>query len=340
MLVFHFFVTSMMIHCVIVARWSESKLRQFRSAIASGPANASTAIVRVIAAPYRCLSRRYGRLRTRDRLFLAVKLLFVAWAIWWLQIATTPTKAAVTIGALAAAMNLQGEKKPWQQAGWSLLVAAFVVIAFRSINIDTAKHEREQAQARESLEKVKDQIGVAVAKSQLTLNQTGALLAENQDILAGEKSTLNQTMGGSGYPILMPTFPSTGALAAPLFPVKIIYDASLSDLPLLDVNLDISLMPPPRTKKGVTPEIAETIFHPEHVDLGTILPGVFEAPFRLEAGRRYYIRITTRRALYYEEINIVRAPQRPGGWGISACIHQYRTNGRTSYDTLVWGKCE
>lgn len=265
-----------------------------------------------------------------------------------------PGKAVLLLAVVAAIVTIQPQMTDRQRLVWLMVVFILFGVEYRAIDRDRDVHDKEQADARakeaQNFRGIGDGIKQAIQESQrqfdATMKGMEGILGTNTEILGRANRTLDQTMGGNGYPILVPTFPSNNPLPDALWPVKIIHQPK-DRLPLIDVNLDISLEPEKDSKgvEGFTPGVIETIFHPVHYNLGTILPGIFEAPFRLQSGRRYYIYITTRRSVFYEKINIDSAPGTSTGWKVSLCIHGYNTKpnptgGITAYDTLLYGKCE
>jgi hypothetical protein len=157
------------------------------------------------------------------------------------------------------------------------------------------------------------------------------------NLLAKEDKNLIQTMGGDGFPYFLPTYPTTVSKDGVIFPVKVAY-INFKKLPLVDVSVDIML----RESKGEKTEdwarrvggAAGSPFHPWHVNLGTILPGISESPIQLQAGNRYYFYITTRRGDFNERINIDHDDHAPEGWKLSLCLYQANSN------KLLEGKCD
>jgi hypothetical protein len=144
---------------------------------------------------------------------------------------------------------------------------------------------------------------------------------------------LAQTMGADSYPIFMAIFPGNGTN---LFPVQVVYppQPTADTWPLIDVNVNVSVRPSKGTGiDGITPEVRNSLFTPAHYNLGNLVRGIFPAPFKLEAGKRYQLSITTRRNSYYENINIDESKNSPGGYNISWCLYRYSDN------KLLDGKC-
>ncbi|MGA8145439.1 MAG: hypothetical protein WB987_16245 [Candidatus Acidiferrales bacterium] len=144
---------------------------------------------------------------------------------------------------------------------------------------------------------------------------------------------MNQLMGGDGYPLFLVTFPSNNPTREDPWPVRVIYDKPDSATPLLDVNVDLEVIP--HGVSGFNNEVLESIMHPVHFSLGTVLPGSFETPIKLQSGKRYYLTIRTRRGgFFYEKIYIDADVKLAGGYKIAWCVYDHVTN------KLLGGKCD
>src|SRR5208282_3074359 len=157
-----------------------------------------------------------------------------------------------------------------------------------------------------------------------------AMNRDRNDAREKYEASINQIMGGDGYILFLPTFPSHKSSAGEMFPVKMIYNTT-SNPPLMDVNVDMSLI----ALHGVEVDgrVAYSVMHPAHYNLGQVLPGMFESPFQLQAGNRYYFRIITRRNSFYEKVYIDPDTMVREGWKISSCLYRYNTS------TLLAGEC-
>jgi hypothetical protein len=169
--------------------------------------------------------------------------------------------------------------------------------------------------------------------------------------LGTENKTLTETMGGTSFPLFIATLPNSPAGGE--LPVHVMTPGKYwprghvptaeETAPLADVTVD--LMEAPHTPEEFTQSAMESMLYPTHYNLGTIMvPGMFVAPFKLEAGKRYDLLITTRRGLFREEIYIKRDPSAPGGWAESSCTYVRQTvhkHGTTvSEEKLLTGKCD
>jgi hypothetical protein len=157
-----------------------------------------------------------------------------------------------------------------------------------------------------------------------------AMNKDRIDAQAKYETNMNAILGGDGYLFFLPTFPPHNSSTGELFPVKMIYETT-GTLPLMDVNVDLSLISLHGTE--VNGRVAYSVMHPAHYNLGQVLPGMFESPFQLEAGNRYYFRIITRRNSFYEKVYIDPNPTVRGEWKISWCVYRYNTS------TLLRGNC-
>lgn len=153
------------------------------------------------------------------------------------------------------------------------------------------------------------------------------------------EATMNQALGGHGFPYFKPVLPALGTATGPVYPLRVFYSTK-ENLPLVDVKVDISLL----RRKGERPDkyiisgplVAEgseqeRIFHSRHYDLGNVFPGTFETPIELPAGDHYLLRISTRRELFYEEIRFDPDKNEPLGWKISTC--EYRMSDKQAVRT-------
>ena len=248
---------------------------------------------------------------------------------------------AVAAGLMALRPDMTGREK-WL---WTMVLFAFAGIEIRAINHDRNESENKEkafiGEQRQHFSDIGDGIKTAIRQGSdhfdTTMHSMAGIIETNTEILIKENKNLVQTMGGSGYPLFLPTFPSNNPSTNDLWPVKVFYPPrpSRESAPLVDVNVDISVEPSKSAKAGgVTPEVIETMFNPVHYNLGTIVRGVFNAPFQLQSGKRYQLVITTRRDSFVENINIDQSPSSPGGYRLSWCIYRHADN------KLLDGKCE
>jgi hypothetical protein len=163
-----------------------------------------------------------------------------------------------------------------------------------------------------------------------------------------------QIMGGSDFPKFLPMPPINRR--DDLWPVLMMtpgepwehghIPTGIETAPLIDVTVDISEIPQPDfTKMTVSAEAFESLFLPQHYDLGTItVPEDRTAPFKLEAGKNYQLLIRTRRMVFVERIYFDRDEKAIGGWRTSDCISEryttYSQQTVTSGEKLIEGKCK
>lgn len=231
-----------------------------------------------------------------------------------------------------------------EKAVWTFVAFLLLLLEVKSVYQDRNEHDQQQFQARaEQLSQfaaIARNLDATIATSRehfdATMNRMGGILSKQ------EKSLL-QTMGGTGYPFFFPETPLPYAAADKPFPVRVWY-FNYKNVPLVDVNVDITLRPP----KGQTLDEflkgpidtegtgAGDPSHPRHYGLGTILAGdkSFLTPISLQPGHRYYLKITTRRGMFYEWINIDRNPATQGGYDLSLCLFRW------SDGKLLQGKCD
>jgi len=146
-----------------------------------------------------------------------------------------------------------------------------------------------------------------------------------QEIADGLKAQMLQTIGSEGAPYFTPVFPMSGDT----FPVKVNHFSD--SLPVFDVNVDL-LIRPPKGSNAMGVNVLQSIYHPVHYNIGTVLPySIAESPITLRAPGRYYLKITTRHSAFYEKINIDKGP---GGLTLAACLYRQRDN------QLLEGKCD
>ena len=222
-----------------------------------------------------------------------------------------------SVGVYVAVLAFVSVSVPWiraERAGreekiiWSLVMLALVVLELNSIQKDRMERDHEQADARkmqlEQFGKIAEGIGQNVH--------------ENQQHF---QATMDQALGGHGFPYFSPVLPPRGTRSAPVFPVKVFY-ITKEKLPLLDVNVEVRLVPR-RGERGeryiIMPEFTsqgteeDRIFHARVYQLGTIFPGVYETPIELPANQRYLLVISTRRNAFYEEIRLEPDGNEPVG---------------------------
>lgn len=263
------------------------------------------------------------------------------------------------IGVFIALLAIVGVLVPWfrgeagkrEKAFWTILMFLFVGLEIRTLYLDQAQHDREQAFARcqelESFQKIADTLDNAISRSSAQFETTMTNMGK---IITKQDATLHQTMGGTAYPEFIATFPVDPARKE--MSVLVVTPGQSwphghiptpeETAPLPDVTVDVTEYPF-RIEEITTPEM-ESLMHPTHYNLGTLMvPGMFTAPFKLQKGKRYVLQITTRRGSYRENIFIDRDASAVGGWKESWCIYGRRTIYRhgvvTSEERLLNGKC-
>jgi hypothetical protein len=222
-------------------------------------------------------------------------------------------------------------------------------LEIKSVYQDRHEHDREEREARARSEQnfrtIAEGIGSAIDQSQkqfeATTGHLEGILKSNAKMLAKENVALNQTMGGVGYPVFCPFF-SSQAPSDKTLPVSGLY-RSKDGLPLVDVSVEISVLPNKGTGiEGLTNEVMDTRIHPFHYNLGTIMPGIFEAPFQLKIGKRYQIKIVTRRNLFYENLYVDTTPT--DLYKITSCTYQQEfkgtAKGMTLFNRIIEGDCK
>ena len=266
------------------------------------------------------------------------------------------------VGVFIAVLAVLGVIVPWvfrppekmgrgEKAIWTIIMFLLLWLELRTLYLDRDEHDREQALARcqqlESFKKIANGIDTAISDSTA---QFKATMDGVKGILTKQDKTLMQTMGGTNYPLFIATFPVDPASRE--MPVLVFTPGKHwphghiptpeETAPLLDVTVDLTEHPL-RAAEMTKPEL-ESIMHPTHYSLGTVIvPGTFTAPFTLQEGKRYALFITTRRGEFREDISIDRDAAAPGGWRESWCMYGRRTVYKhrtvTSEETLLDGKC-
>jgi hypothetical protein len=225
-----------------------------------------------------------------------------------------------------------------EKAVWTFVLFALLLLEIKTVYQDRNEDDAEQAEARAEQLREFNKIAGGIDNTIAISNQHfDGTMGNLTNLLAKEDKNLIQTMGGDGFPYFLPTYPTTVSKDGVIFPVKVAY-INFKKLPLVDVSVDIML----RESKGEKTEdwarrvggAAGSPFHPWHVNLGTILPGISESPIQLQAGNRYYFYITTRRGDFNERINIDHDDHAPEGWKLSLCLYQANSN------KLLEGKCD
>ena len=266
------------------------------------------------------------------------QIIVASFCVYWYWHPPAPNKAVLILTGVTVVMALLDMSKG-HKAVYLLLVICLMFIENRAINKDrsdaVAAEDGRRIDENKQFQNIANGIQAAITESDRHFAVT---MGNMEGMITEEDKNLLQTMGGRGYPFFLPTFPIT---ASETFPVKVFYWNS-KNIPLIDVNVDIMLRPSNGEKWEdfiiTSPVISEgsgagNIFHPRHYNLGTILPGFFESPIQLEAGKHYYLVITTRRDIFYEKINIDHDANEMAGWKLSECLY------RASDNKLLHGKC-
>jgi hypothetical protein len=266
------------------------------------------------------------------------------------------------VGVFIGLLTIPAVLVPWfrgekvgrtERAFWTLLICLFVSLEIRTIYLDQAQHDRDQALARcqqlESFRGIADTLNVAISDSSTQFTSTMSNIGK---ILTKQDTTLTQTMGGKLYPLFLATFPPDPKSMD--MPVMVItpghswphghIPTSEETAPLADLTVDLTEQP--THVEEMTASDMESVMHPTHYNLGTIaVPVRFTAPFKLHKGRRYTLQITTRRGEFREDIYIDRDANAVSGWKESWCMYGrqtiYKKNGVvTSEERLLDGKCD
>lgn len=235
--------------------------------------------------------------------------------VYWYRNIPPAGYCVTAMAVVAGLMAVRPEMRLPEKCLWVVALCLFAKVEFKAISKDRREAE-DQALTR--LEEERNHFAEVVAGLQ-------ASLKANDDIMKTASRNLLQTVGGVGAPYFIALFPPTPDANAP---IKIIYMNS-AGLPLVDVSVDIMERP----SASVSLEEAaqkKTI----HYDLHTILPGIWDAPFGLAPGKRFYLSIKTRRASYYEWVNIDRDSTSGTGWKLSECLYRYSDN------KVIQGKCD
>ncbi|HEY1482256.1 MAG TPA: hypothetical protein VGK96_26450 [Candidatus Sulfotelmatobacter sp.] len=210
----------------------------------------------------------------------------------------SPGIGVAVMGVVAALMAARVNPRGFEKAAWMILMSALLVVEILAVRKDRNEHDAAMA------------------------------------------NLLGQTMGGSGYLTFFPTFPSNNPASGDVWPVQAAYfpkSSSEPAFPLMDVNVDFYIRPSKGDayNDGFSKEVMDSLRTPAHYTLGTVIPTtIFAAPFKMQSGKRYQLRITTRRDFFYENVNIDTDPNAPGGYKVSWCLYRYADN------KLLDGKCE
>lgn len=119
---------------------------------------------------------------------------------WW----TWHPPVGVFIALLAVIGVLvpwfRGETSPREKAFWTFLMFAFVGMEIRTIYLDSAQHDREQAFARcqqlQSFSDIGNGIKAAINQSQQQFQET---MSRSNRILTAERDSLNTFTGGNSF---------------------------------------------------------------------------------------------------------------------------------------------
>src|ERR1700730_9352443 len=89
------------------------------------------------------------RTHLRHHLFFdLLQFIAVPLVIWWWYDLPSPGYAIGVVALLAAVMSTQGDMRRWQKALWMLLIGAFVILEFRTIDKDRGDAVLADAQRR------------------------------------------------------------------------------------------------------------------------------------------------------------------------------------------------
>jgi hypothetical protein len=281
--------------------------------------------------------------------------------LYWFYRVPPPGYAIGALAVVAGIMSVR-EMKTLAKVSWVFLLVCLLIMEFRAIDKDRADNNQKQreffdaqrkgfqgiaTQADGNFKETAKGLEEAIRLSHLQFTTT---MNSVTGILAKQDKTLTQTIGGTSYPMFLPTFPANRASME--MPVWVITPGKFSPqgyistpeemAPLPDVTVDVR--EDPINVKSATEQDVDSWMHPTHYSLGTlIVPGMFTAPFTLRMGKRYSLVITTRRGSFREEIHIDRDTSAQSGWQMAWCMFGRQTihdRGKvTTKETLLEGKC-
>jgi len=249
---------------------------------------------------------------------------------------------AVLTGVAAVVMALK-ERSGWRWKGtWLLGISILTAAELRMIvwgDADAAK-EREYAacQMEQNFQTIETE---SQQQFSTTTDRLEQVIREATAALVTGNRNLMQTMGGATYPKFYAIPPLNRN--DDMWPVLVITPGTpwphghvptlAEKAPLIDVTVDISEIPQPDFRTAtVSGEAFESLFLPQHYSLGTmVVPEERAAPFKLQAGKKYQLRITTRRKVLVERIYFDRDEKAIGGWHVSECVvERYILYGRNT----------
>jgi hypothetical protein len=272
---------------------------------------------------------------------------------WWELYPVLPGYCIAALAFAAVIMTVRADKfTPAERIIWVIIGACLMVAETRVLYLDrvTANRERDAANAIQEtrFETTVEALQKTIKNSQ---EQFKATMGGMEGILSKQDQTLMQTMGGTGYPLFiasLPTDPTSKEMSVHVITPGKFYPhghipTPQETAPLSDVTVDLTEQPL-RIEDFTQSEI-ESVFHPTHYMLGTVVvPATFTAPFKLQEGKRYTLQITTRRGEFREDIYTRRDASAPGGWRESWCMYGrqtvYKHGTVTSEEKLLDGKCD
>jgi hypothetical protein len=231
------------------------------------------------------------------------------------------------IGVLAfmgGVVTIWPAENPWAKAGWFIVFGGFLVLEISTVY----KQRAEDQTTADTNRRIQDEKFRAV----LTQNQNDfdATMHGMESVLNKQDRALLETMGGAAYPLFIAAFPEVSSPNGIVRPIKVINTVNTvgrpqKPLPLVDVSVDLSI----GLRNGNYQEVANSLLHSPHYNLGTILPGIFETAIQLQPGKSYNLIITTRRSLIRETLNLIS--QQKESW----CMYQRINRGNVSEERLV-----
>jgi hypothetical protein len=134
----------------------------------------------------------------RHFVFEALQVSALIVAMWWWCNLPVPGYSVAVIAALAAAMSIHGEMKPWHKAIWMLLIGAFLILEFRAINKDRREYSQTESAKRieesAAFQSIASGIDKTISSSDKHFNAT---MGKTTDVLSN-------ITGGKSYAVVLP----------------------------------------------------------------------------------------------------------------------------------------
>lgn len=191
----------------------------------------------------------------------------------------------------------RGDSGRREKAFWTFLMFLFVGLEIRTIYLDAAQHDREQALARcqqlESFQRIATGIDQSLEQSQ---KQFTATMVESAKIFGTAKSNLDAVTGGNTF-VEFDVAPNMGQGNPPIYPMTVSINGKY---PIRSMAAQIQKIELARDEASINRQFQS--IHKLHIS-GDVLPGTHPLDERLSVGK-YGIAIWAANGLSNEELEL------------------------------------